>query len=275
VPRARNGHADRLVNEALDGLRTGVTVAGGADPSLLEEVQDPAPPLAREGETPAAPPTTLVLVRHGVTPHTSQKRFSGGLAGADPGLSDEGRAQVRMTAEWLAPLAERAAVVVASPVRRTLESARIVADLLGLQVEIEPGLAEMEFGRWDGLTFAEVAERFPDEMAEWRASLDVAPGDGESFRAVEKRVLAALEGLLDRYAGRTVVVVSHVTPIKTIVSHVVDAPLESLFRMELAPASVSVVSFYPSPGEPDRASLRLYNALPPGRSAFDTGAPAW
>jgi probable phosphoglycerate mutase len=112
-------------------------------------------------------------------------------------------------------------------------------------------------------------------MAEWRASLDVAPGDGESFRAVEKRVLAALEGLLDRYAGRTVVVVSHVTPIKTIVSHVVDAPLESLFRMELAPASVSVVSFYPSPGEPDRASLRLYNALPPGRSAFDTGAPAW
>ena len=274
VPRGGNLHADRLVNEALDGLRSGVTVAGG-DPSLLEEVQDPAPPLARAGEVPADAPTTLVLVRHGVTPHTSAKRFSGGLASANPALSDEGRAQARLTAEWLAPLGERAAVVVASPVRRTLETAQIIAETLGLTVETEPGLAEMEFGRWDGLTFAEVAERFPEELTRWRASLDASPEGGESFRVVEKRVLDALARVRERYAGRTVIVVSHVTPIKTIVSHVVDAPLESVFRMELTPASVSVVSFYPSPGEADRASLRLYNALPPGRSGFDPAVTSW
>jgi ribonuclease H / adenosylcobalamin/alpha-ribazole phosphatase len=72
-----------------------------------------------------------------------------------------------------------------------------------------------------------------------------------------------------------VIVVSHVTPIKTLVSHALEAPLESLFRMELAPASVSVVSYYPSPGEADRASLRLYNALPPGRSGFDPATTTW
>src|SRR5262249_10884375 len=154
---------DRLANEALDGLRSGVTVAGVADASLLEEIQDPAPPLAREGEVAAGTPTTLVLLRHGVTPHTIEKRFSGGLASANPGLSDAGRSQGRLSAEWLAPLAERAAVVVSSPVRRTLESAQIVAETLGLSLETEPGLAEMEFGHWDGLTFAEVAERFADE----------------------------------------------------------------------------------------------------------------
>ena len=274
VPRAANKHADRLVNEALDGVRSGVTVSGGEDPSLLEEIQDPAPPLAREEVEPGAP-TTLVLLRHGVTPHTTGKRFSGGLAGANPGLSDEGRSQVRLSAEWLQPLAARAAVVVSSPVRRTLESAEIVAETLGLPLEAEPGLAEMEFGHWDGLTFAEVAERFPEEMARWRTSLDVAPEGGESFRVVERRVADALGRLKERYAGRTVVVVSHVTPIKTLVARALDAPLESLFRMELAPASVSVVSYYPSPGEADRASLRLYNALPPGRSGFDPAATQW
>ncbi|SFC68194.1 probable phosphoglycerate mutase [Nocardioides terrae] len=275
VPRAQNSHADRLANEALDGLRSGVTVAGDADSSLLEEIQDPAPPLARGGAVEPAPPTTFVLVRHGVTPHTTGKRFSGGLGGSNPGLSDEGRAQVRMTAEWLAPLEERVVVVLASPVRRTQESAQILADRLGLRLETEPGIAEMEFGRWDGMTFAEVADRFPEEMAEWRSSLDYQPGGGESFRDVEKRVLGALATLRERYAGRTVLVVSHVTPIKTIVSHVLDAPLESVFRLELAPAAVSVVSFYASPGEPDRASLRLYNALPPGRSGFDTAPTTW
>jgi len=275
VPRAQNAHADRLANEALDGLRSGVTVAGDDDESLLEELQDPAPPLARGGAVEPGAPTTFVLVRHGVTPHTTGKRFSGGLGGSNPGLSEEGRAQIRMTADWLAPLAERAAAVVASPVRRTAESAQILAERLGLPLETEPGIAEMEFGRWDGLTFAEVSSRFPDEMTQWRGSLDHEPGGGESFRGVEKRVLAALSGLRERYAGRTVVLVSHVTPIKTIVSHVLDAPLESLFRMELAPASVSVVSFYPSPGEPDRASLRLYNALPPGRSGFDPAPTTW
>ena len=87
-------------------------------------------------------------------------------------------------------------------------------------------------------------------------------------------MLAGLQRLLDAHAGRTVVVVSHVTPIKTLVAHAVDAPLAAVFRMELSPASVSVVSFFRGgkDGSEPRASLRMFNALPPGSDAFAGGA---
>jgi probable phosphoglycerate mutase len=212
--------------------------------------------------------TTLVLVRHGATSHTADKRFSGGLASSNPGLTDEGRAQVREVAEWLAPLAASVEAVVTSPVRRTRESAQILAERLGLDLLEEPGFAEMEFGTWDGLTFTEVREQRPDELERWLGSLDVAPGGGETFRDVDARVRAGLQRVLDRYPGQTVIVVSHVTPIKTLVAHAVDAPLTALFRMELSTASVSVVSFVGDQevDHPDelRGSLRLYNAQPPG-----------
>ena len=284
VPRERNKHADRLANEALDGTRHGVTVAG-EDPaaeSLIEQIESPAeaPPSVQTGlrgwSAPGGEPTTLVLVRHGVTPHTVEKRFSGGLASANPGLSDEGRDQVRAAAAWLAPLAERVDAVISSPVRRTLESAEILAEVLGKTVEVEPGFAEMEFGSWDGMTFLEVAERRPDELDAWLGSLDVGAGGGESFRVVEKRVLDGLQRVLDAHAGKTVVVVSHVTPIKTLVAHAVDAPLESVFRMELSPASVSVLSFFlgGKDGTEERASMRMFNALPPGNDPFG-GAQRW
>jgi probable phosphoglycerate mutase len=273
VARERNKHADRLANEALDGSRSGVTfhteapfpeppaVAADEPDSAVEEAESPVAGWA----PPGGPVTTLVLVRHGATELTSSKRFSGGLASSNPGLTDEGRAQVREVAEWLAPIGEAVHVVVTSPVRRTQESAEILAERFGIGLVEEPGFAEMEFGTWDGMTFEEVREQRPDEIESWLGSLDVAPGGGESFREVEKRVLDGLSRLLERYAGRTVVVVSHVTPIKTLVAHAVDAPLTALFRMELSTASVSVLSFFGDPGSDDiRASLRLYNAQPPG-----------
>jgi ribonuclease H / adenosylcobalamin/alpha-ribazole phosphatase len=281
VPREQNKHADRLANEALDGVRAGVTYhLDEEDPdSLVEEIESPTEQTALKEEVagyrgwspPEGPVTTLVLVRHGATSHTADKRFSGGLASSNPGLTDEGRAQVREVAEWLAPLGAAVEAVVTSPVRRTRESAGILAERLDLDLVEEPGFAEMEFGVWDGLTFAEVRERFPDQVQGWLGSLDVAPGGGgESFREVEARVLGGLERVIERYEGRTVLVVSHVTPIKTLVAHAVDAPLTALFRMELSTASVSVVSFVGAAGEGAedgagrRGSMRLYNAQPPG-----------
>ena len=260
IPRAQNSHADRLVNEALDGQRSGVSIAGE---SLIEEVEEPKAEPRAWG--PPATPTTVILVRHGVTPHTVAKRFSGGLASANPGLSDEGKDQIRAVADWLGPLAERVDAVIASPVRRTQESAEIIAAALERTVEMEPGFAEMEFGTWDGMTFAEVGERHPEDLEAWLGSLDFAPGGGESFRTVEERVLAGLERVLAAHRGGTVVVVSHVTPIKTLVAHALQAPLDAVFRMELAPASVTVLTWYD-----DRPSMRLYNALPPGRDPLVT-----
>jgi probable phosphoglycerate mutase len=277
VPRESNKHADRLVNEALDGKRSGVTAAGAAlvdepaDESAVEEVEE----RPKRGWGPSGPATTLVLVRHGATPHTTAKRFSGGLRSSNPGLSDEGRAQVRATADWLAPIAEGVDAVVSSPVRRTLESAEIIAERLGRAVDVEPGFAEMEFGSWDGLTLDEVAEKDKTGLDAWVGSLETAPPGGESFREVQERVLAGLARIREAHAGRTVVVVSHVTPIKTLVAEVLQAPLDAVFRMELSPASVTVLSFYPDVDGQPRARMRLYNARPPGDDAFSPAASAW
>ena len=88
-------------------------------------------------------------------------------------------------------------------------------------------------------------------------------------------MLAGLQRILDAHAGRTVVVVSHVTPIKTLVAQALTAPLESVFRMQLSPASVTVLSYFPEVDGQARASLRLYNARPPGDDAFSPAASAW
>jgi ribonuclease H / adenosylcobalamin/alpha-ribazole phosphatase len=267
IPRAENVHADRLLNEALDGVRDagGPTRPRPADTETDREAPAPAdakPP--RGWHPPTAPPTTLVLVRHGVTDHTTRKVFSGGLASSNPPLNEEGRAQVRATGEWLAPMRDQIDALVASPVRRTHESAEILGEILGHPVEFEEGIAEMEFGTWDGLTFADVQQQFPDELSAWLGNLEQAPGGGESFRAVAERVLAGRDRIVAAYAGRTVLVVSHVTPIKTLVADALGAPLEALFRMELSPASVTVVSYFEGsdPQGGQMANLRLYNARP-------------
>ncbi|TNM48307.1 bifunctional RNase H/acid phosphatase [Nocardioides albidus] len=269
VPRADNSHADRLANEALDGRRSGVSVPG-------DQVADEPDSAVEEAESPSfgpGQPTTIVLVRHGVTAHTTGRRFSGGLGGDNPPLSDEGRAQAAEVAQWLTELKGSVDVVVASPVRRTRETADIIAASLDLAVEEEPAFAEMEFGEWDGLSFTEVAERDKERLDAWFSDMAAPPPGGESFVTVQERVLAGLARLLDDHAGRTVVLVSHVTPIKTLVAHALDAPLETLFRMELAPAAVSVLAFYADPrtGE-QKGSMRFFNALAPGRRTLrDTG----
>ncbi|WP_408895856.1 bifunctional RNase H/acid phosphatase [Nocardioides sp. R1-1] len=269
VPRAENSWADRLANEALDGIRSGVSLPG-------DQVADEPDSAIEEAESPASgpgQPTTLVLVRHGVTHHTTGRRFSGGLGGDNPPLSEEGRAQAAEVAAWLTELKESIDVVVASPVRRTRETADIIAASLGREVTEEPSFAEMEFGDWDGLSFTEVAERDKERLDAWFADMAAAPPGGESFVAVQERVLAGLARLLAAHQGRTVVLVSHVTPIKTLVAHALDAPLETLFRMELAPAAVTVLAFYPDPrtGE-QKGSMRFFNALAPGRRTLrDTG----
>jgi len=247
IPRAQNAHADRLLNDALDG-RVSAAVEAAEDATR----DAPKPPWEQ------GPPTTLILVRHGETDHTRERKFSG-LGGDDPGLNDDGRAQVRATAAWLAPLAEQVDVVLSSPLRRTRETAEIIASRLGKPVEVEDGIAEAAFGTWDGMTFADV--RALDEAAfdTWLRTFDLpAGGTGESLVEVEKRVRETLDKLLVGHPSRTVLAASHVTPIKLLVKLALDMPLESLFKTELAPASVTVISWYPD-GHP---VLRLFNGRP-------------
>ncbi|MFE8959498.1 bifunctional RNase H/acid phosphatase [Streptomyces iakyrus] len=199
-------------------------------------------------------PATFVLLRHGETPLTPQKRFSGS-GGTDPSLSDAGREQAERAAAMLARRGTIQAVV-SSPLARTRETAGIVAARLGLDVGIDDGLRETDFGAWEGLTFAEVRERHPDDLNAWLASPDAEPtGGGESFAATATRLAATRDKLVAAHAGRTVLLVTHVTPIKTLVRLALGAPPESLFRMELSAASLSVVAYYAD----GNASVRLLN----------------
>ncbi|MGW1291750.1 bifunctional RNase H/acid phosphatase [Streptomyces sp. NPDC002533] len=199
-------------------------------------------------------PATLVLLRHGETALTPEKRFSGS-GGTDPELSAVGRGQAERAAEHFAALGT-VQEIVSSPLRRCRETAAAVAARLGLDVRIDEGLRETDFGAWEGLTFGEVRERYGDDLTAWLASPDTAPtGGGESFAEVAERVAAARDRLVARYAGRTVLLVTHVTPIKTFVRLALGAPPEALFRMELSAASISTVAYY---GD-GNASVRLLN----------------
>ncbi|MFH8803468.1 bifunctional RNase H/acid phosphatase [Streptomyces sp. NPDC017936] len=231
-------------------LRAARTVAG--PPAAPRPAERPSVGWASAPDLGA--PATFVLLRHGETPLTPEKRFSGS-GGSDPSLSDVGREQAERVA---AALARRGTVqhVVASPLARTRETAAVVAARLGLEVTVDDGLRETDFGAWEGLTFGEVRERHPDDLNAWLADPEAEPtGGGESFAATAVRIAATRDKLAAAYAGRTVLLVTHVTPIKTLVRLALGAPPESLFRMELSAASLSVVAYYAD----GNASVRLLN----------------
>ncbi|MFJ4274190.1 bifunctional RNase H/acid phosphatase [Streptomyces coelicoflavus] len=252
---------------ATPSAATGVTAATGAPGTGASgtgiAAETPAEADVRAARTVASPgwgppdmgaPATFVLLRHGETPLTPQKRFSGS-GGSDPSLSSVGREQAERVAESLARRGTIEAVV-ASPLARTRETAGIVAARLGLEVAVDEGLRETDFGAWEGLTFGEVRDRHPEDLDAWLASPDAEPtGGGESFAATGVRVAATRDRLVAAYAGRTVLLVSHVTPIKTFLRLALGAPPESLFRMELSAASLSAVAYYADGG----ASVRLFN----------------
>ncbi|MGW0816774.1 histidine phosphatase family protein [Streptomyces viridiviolaceus] len=251
TPAARAGTAPATTPAARAGTAPATTPAAraGADVRAAKAVAAPG-----WGPPDLGAPATFVLLRHGETPLTPQKRFSGS-GGSDPALSAVGREQAEKVA---ASLARRGTVqaIVSSPLARTRETAAVVAARLGLEVTVDEGLRETDFGAWEGLTFGEVRERYPDDLNAWLGSPDAEPtGGGESFAATGARIAATRDKLVAAYAGRTVLLVSHVTPIKTFVQLALGAPPESLFRMELSAASLSAVAYYADGG----ASVRLFN----------------
>ncbi|MEV4625523.1 bifunctional RNase H/acid phosphatase [Micromonospora sp. NPDC049523] len=255
IPRDQNRHADALANAAMD-LAAGkpeVAEAGalaGPDASARARARE----VAAQGSTtrssweprPASTATRLLLVRHGETERTAERRYSGR---GDVPLSERGLAQARATAARVAGLAPAAAVVVSSPLSRCTATAGIIAEQLGGKpVGVEPDLVECDFGLWEGHTFAEVQARWPGEMDAWLASPSVAPPGGESFRAVTGRVRRAQSALLAAYPGETVVVVSHVSPLKILLRDALAAGDAFLHRLYLEPAGLSVVDFWPDGG---------------------------
>lgn len=191
------------------------------------------------GDAVARRPTTTFLLRHGQTELSAEGRFAGR---DDIPLTKEGARQATLAARRLS--SDEVDVIVTSPLQRARRTAETVAEITGAPLVVDDGLVEADFGAWQGLTFSEAGAGWPGEFKAWMASPDCAPPDGESFAEVALRVLAALDRLLTGYPGRRTVVVSHVTPIKTLICRALLAPPDAMFRMNLDVASLSRVDCF-------------------------------
>ncbi|MDT3443456.1 MULTISPECIES: bifunctional RNase H/acid phosphatase [unclassified Pseudofrankia] len=281
IPRERNKDADRLANEAMDAAAAGrvwepsttpplgppaargsASVAAGVPSdsapadrwgsALAGQSPDPTPvpaPTTRRLSgwvAPPAPATWTVLLRHGQTPVSIEKRFGGTV---DAPLTEVGHAQAAAAAERLR--GEAFDAVISSPLKRARQTAE--AAYAGLvpapgrdevAFVVDEQLRETDFGAWEGLTFAEARERDPGGLSAWLADPAVPPPGGESLAATIERVDAALAAHRAAFPGGRLLVVTHMGPIKSAASLALAAGPAVFYRLHLDLASLTTIAWY-------------------------------
>ena len=197
-------------------------------------------------------PTRIYLVRHGATVLTAEDRFAGS---SEVPLSDEGRAQVAALAERLR--CDALDAVYASPMGRTLETARIIGAPHGLEPRPEPDLREIDYGRWEGLTRDEVERDFAAEYEAWQEDpLTIAPEGGESGIQVLARALPVVRRIVQQHQHRSVLVVAHKGTNRLLVSSLLAFDARGYRdRLDQSPAGLTILDF----ATEVRARLRLFN----------------
>lgn len=196
--------------------------------------------------------TRLYLIRHGATSLSSEDRFSGGT---EVDLSDEGRWQVECLARRLAD--DEIAAIYCSPMRRTVETASIIAGPFQLPLQRRDGLREIHHGRWEKMRRSEVEALYPEEYAAWQEDpFTFAPQGGESGLLVMARALPVIREIVTSHAGQTVAVVSHKATIRLILSSLLGFDARGYRdRLDQLPACLNIVDFK----DPVRARLMLFN----------------
>ena len=243
IPREQNVLADALANKAMDGEPAPTAAAG--------EFNHVAPSSIRAPQSSVAEATTLIMVRHGRTALTESRKISGG-DGENPDLSELGNKDAAEVAIELARVGSSGAfsflakpvVVIHSPVKRAAQTASKIAQKLGAELVELADLREIGFGDWDGLTNEELFVGHESQYQAWRGSYDVAPPNGESLKDFDVRVNRSLDFILDKFSGKTVVVVAHVMPIRGLLRIANDSSVAGYWRVDLGPASISIARFW-------------------------------
>ena len=196
--------------------------------------------------------TRIFLIRHGATILSAEDRFAGAT---DVPLSDEGRQQAERLAVRLR--GEELVALYASPLGRTIETARIVAEPHGIDVQPVEGLREISHGHWEAMTRQDVEAKFPEEALEWEKDpYSFAPAGGESGLAVTARALPALIEIVRAHPGCNVAVVSHKATIRLLLSTLLGFdPRRYRDNLDQSPAALNIVDFK----DPTRARLTLFN----------------
>ena len=243
IPREQNVLADALANKAMDGEPAAAAAA--------VEFNQVAPSSIRAPQASVSEATTLIMVRHGRTALTESRKISGG-DGENPDLSELGVKDASEVATELSRVGNSGAfgfltkpvVVIHSPIKRAAQTASMIAKKLEAeQIEL-PDLREISFGDWDGLTNEELFVAHEQHYQSWRGSYDVAPPGGESLKDFDVRVIRALDFILEKFAGKTVVLVAHVMPIRGLLRIANDAQIAGYWRVNLGPASISIARFW-------------------------------
>ena len=176
----------------------------------------------------------LLLVRHGETDWNKKLRYQGHR---DIGLNPTGVEQAHQAGEKLKEYAPEA--LYASDLTRTMQTAGIIGDILGLAPEMDPRLREINFGEWEGKTYPEVLELFPQEVKMWReCPLEAQVPGGETLREVLVRMMGALKDICARNKGN-VVVVTHGGPIRLVLCHM--GAEGAMWQYPVKPGSVTVI----------------------------------
>jgi probable phosphoglycerate mutase len=233
IPRDENSHADRLANKALDGESAHKPAAVIQQNYLTDRLRS------------AEIPTFIYFVRHGETILTPERKFSG-VGSLNPELMQEGLNQADLVAEEAVKLG--ADVLIASPLKRTTQTAEAIARTTGLEIIFDESWYELSFGDWDGKSIEEVKAEDPDAYQAWLNSTAYAPGGGESYDEASVRIEEALEKLVAEYPGKKVIVVTHNGVIKTAIKLAMGAPAEAVFHVDATPCSISSISIWPSDG---------------------------
>lgn len=197
-------------------------------------------------------PTRIYLIRHGATRLTEEDRFAGS---SNVDLSDEGRKQVASLAERLKD--DKLDAIYASPLTRTLETARILAAPHGLEPIPEPSLREIDYGKWEGLRRADVERGFETEYGIWQEDpFTIAPPGGESGLNVLNRVLPVVRRIVETHRHKSVLVVSHKGTNRLLISSLLGFDVRSYRdRLEQSPAALNILDFMSEV----RPRLRLFN----------------
>ena len=198
--------------------------------------------MARTKTTPPAP-TLVLLVRHGQTP-TTGKVLPGRAAGLH--LAEAGRQQAQRAAERIAQLTKVDAIY-SSPLERARETAAPIAAALAVKqravkAQIDKGLVECDFGDWTGAELKALM-KLPEWNTVQRAPSTFTFPNGESFTAMQNRIVGTIDRLRAKHPGGVVVCVSHADPIKAAVAHAMGTHIDLFQRIVISTCSVSAIAY--------------------------------
>jgi len=202
--------------------------------------------------------TTIYLIRHGEVGDSNPRRYNGHI---DVPLSENGVEQIKRLAVFLSgEVSKRVSgkagkrestqlkAVYCSGLERAVKSAEIIAEPFGLEPVVVDGLKERSFGEWEGMTFDEVGEKWPDAFNAWADDpLRFSPIGGESTLETRERVMPAFNKIVDDHKGEEIAVVSHGGVTRVILCEMLGMPLENIFRIEQDFGALNVIEIWDYP----------------------------